>query len=635
VIGASGFIGSHIYSTLLANDIHVIGTRCSSSDWRLAELLGGTLIPLDLRSTTDLRDLLQVERPTLVVNCGAYGNTHLETDVLRMASVNFTAVLHLARWCASSGATLVQLGSSSEYGTNAAGPQETAIPEPNSSYGLSKLAATQALMKLHEDAPLRGAVLRIYSAYGPLENASRLIPTLVREGILGRLPVFAPADVSHDFIHVSDVIRAVIGAVEWASGSSAFDLFNIGTGMQTSLSQVAEMARRVFDIKAMPIHGADLRPWDLTDWFADPRKAERTFGWKAQVSLEEGIRGTADWYRKEGRAERLLVSSRSRQIVTFVVAIFRDGPAINEMYQRIQQTSQLAGCEYEIIFVIDASPDNAERLVLDISSRDPRVLGVCHSRNFGSQAAFISGLTRATGAAAVLMDGDLQDPPEVAGEMIDAWLRGSNVVLARRVSRDAPPLLNVGYRLFYRVLERLSSFSVPRDVGDFSLMSRAIYLQLLAMTEREPFVRVMRAYLGHDPEYVEYHRPHRKYGVTTNSLSRNVKWAVGGIIAASRKPLSAFGVFSLIIVTASGVALIAQVVIRLVSPSSTPSGLTTIILLLCFFGAMNLLSTAVVGEYVGRGLEQVRGRPRYVVAKIIRDGQVIDKIEDNDSRMTS
>jgi dolichol-phosphate mannosyltransferase len=291
------------------------------------------------------------------------------------------------------------------------------------------------------------------------------------------------------------------------------------------------------------------------------------------------------------------------------------------MHARVVGVCAELGCGYEIVFVVDGSPDASADRVLEISRVDPRVRGICHARNFGSQAAFLSGMSVASGDAVVLLDGDLQDPPEVAREMILAWRRGAQLVLARRVGRDAPAAMRFAYRAFYRLLSRLSPYPIPRDVGDFCLMTREVYRQVTQMSEREPFIRVMRAYLGFRATTVDYYRPRRKYGRSTNSLLRNLQWAVSGFLAASRRPLTLLGVAGAVLVALSIVGLLYQALVRFLNPSITPRGLTTVLLVVGTFGAMNLLATAVVGAYVGRVLEQTRHRPRFVVESLIADGK--------------
>ncbi len=193
--------------------------------------------------------------------------------------------------------------------------------------------------------------------------------------------------------------------------------------------------------------------------------------------------------------------------------------------------------DHEIIFVNDCSPDDSEEVIRSISRNDRRVLGISHSRNFGSQAAFRSGMEIATKNSCVLLDGDLQDPPELIEQFVAKWREGFDVVYGRRVKREAPLPMQIGYKLFYRLFDTFSYIKIPRDAGDFSLVDRRVVEAMLRFPERDLFLRGVRAYAGFRQVGVDYVRPERMFGRTTNSLLKNLGWAKKGILSFSYVPL--------------------------------------------------------------------------------------------------
>jgi glycosyltransferase involved in cell wall biosynthesis len=213
-----------------------------------------------------------------------------------------------------------------------------------------------------------------------------------------------------------------------------------------------------------------------------------------------------------------------------VVACYKDAQAIPIMYERLKKTFAELKIDHEIIFVNDNSPDNSEEVIRDLSSRDRHVVGISHSRNFGSQAAFRSGMEIATKNACVLLDGDLQDPPELIASFVAKWKEGFDIVYGRRVKREAPLFMRAGYKLFYRLFDAFSYLSIPHDAGDFSLIDRRAVKAILQHPERDLFLRGIRASVGFKQTGVDYVRPERMFGRTTNSFIKNLGWAKKGIL---------------------------------------------------------------------------------------------------------
>src|SRR5205085_4206389 len=207
---------------------------------------------------------------------------------------------------------------------------------------------------------------------------------------------------------------------------------------------------------------------------------------------------------------------------------------------------------------------------------------VNHSRNFGSQNAFTSGMRIATGDAVVLLDGDLQDPPELIEALHRKWQEGYDVVYGRRVQRDATRFLQIAYKAFYRIFRAASYVPMPLDAGDFSLMDRRVVEALNSLPENNRFLRGLRAWVGYRQTGVPYVRPERAFGHTTNSLLKNLGWARKAIFSFSYLPIDLITFLSFVCVIIAFIAIVYQIFLRILRPEVTPSGFTTVIVLILF-----------------------------------------------------
>jgi len=303
--------------------------------------------------------------------------------------------------------------------------------------------------------------------------------------------------------------------------------------------------------------------------------------------------------------------------ISAVIACYKDEQAIPFMHERLTKVFLKLSVDYEIIFVNDGSPDNTEKVLQDLVSKDAHVIGVNHSRNFSSQMAFTSGMEIATGDAVVLLDGDLQDPPEVIEEFYQKWLEGFDVVYGVRAKREAPLLMQMAYKIFYRVFHKLSYITIPLNAGDFSLMDRKILEIMKAFPERDRFLRGLRAWTGFKQTGVSYVRPERMFGQTTNNFFRNFNWATKGIFSFSYVPLEMMTLFSLAVFFIALLGIVVQMILRFIDPA-TPRGYSTILIAVLFMGAIQLLGISILGQYIGKIFEEVKARPKYIVKNILR-----------------
>lgn len=300
-----------------------------------------------------------------------------------------------------------------------------------------------------------------------------------------------------------------------------------------------------------------------------------------------------------------------------VIACYRDAPAVPHMHARLKAVFAELGADHEIIFVNDGSPDDAREVLAELAARDPSVIVINHSRPFGSQSAFTSGMRVATGDAVILLDGDLQDPPEVIPSFVEQWRAGNQIVYGVRSQREATRLARLYAKLFYRVFRRLAYVSMPLDAGDFSLLDRRVVDELNALPESHRFLRGLRAWVGFQQVGVEYHRPERMFGTSTNNLVKNLGWARRGIVSFSYLPLDAIAWLAAFMVALSGIGIVAQVTLRIVEPGLAPPGFTSLIAIVLFIGGVQLLCMSIIGAYLAQMFEEVKRRPPFIVESVL------------------
>ena len=254
--------------------------------------------------------------------------------------------------------------------------------------------------------------------------------------------------------------------------------------------------------------------------------------------------------------------------ISAVIACYKDEQAIPHMYRRLTETFNKIGADYEIIFVNDGSPDNTEDVLAKLAEKDEHVIAVNHSRNFSSQMAFTSGMDIASGDAVVLLDGDLQDPPEIIEKFYEKWQEGYDVVYGVRVKREAPLLIQFAYKLFYRIFHKMSYIRIPLDAGDFSLMDRRVVDHLKQLPERDRFLRGLRAWVGFKQTGIPYARPERMFGKTTNSFLKNFNWATKGIFSFSYVPLEIITQLSFVTFLIALLGMVVQIVLKMLMPNA-------------------------------------------------------------------
>jgi glycosyltransferase involved in cell wall biosynthesis len=304
--------------------------------------------------------------------------------------------------------------------------------------------------------------------------------------------------------------------------------------------------------------------------------------------------------------------------LSVAVPIFNEVDQLPELLRRLGTVLDgLPGGPHEIVMVDDGSSDGSPEALVRAAAREPRLVVVSLSRNFGHQAALSAALDHVTGDAVVLMDGDLQDPPEAIPGFVQTHLEGYDVVYARRVRRKEGWLLRLCYATFYRLLARLSNVELPVDAGDFGLMSRRVVDQLRKAPERHRYLRGLRAWAGYRQIGVAVERSARAGGESKYSLAKLVALACDGFFSFSVAPLRAAALLGIGAIFLSSLYALYSVVAKLAFGHS-PQGFTALIVVMTFLSGMNLLFLGLLGEYLGRVYEEVKRRPLYVVDQVVR-----------------
>lgn len=315
--------------------------------------------------------------------------------------------------------------------------------------------------------------------------------------------------------------------------------------------------------------------------------------------------------------------TQDKKLISVVVPTYKSEANLPLLAERLVSVLSKSGYSYEVIFVEDSSPDNSLTVLRGICAKNPLIKVISLSRNFGQQIATSAGLKYARGDAVIIMDDDLQDPPEFIPTLLKKWEEGFEVVYAIRKSRKGSLLKILGYKMFYRTLTRLSYIQIPPDSGDFGLIDRKMVDIINGMPERDRFVRGLRAWVGFKQIGVECERLERHKGKPSYNLLKIIKLATDGVFAFSDVPLQISSVVGFVVSMAAFLGIIFTVIQRIMTyifPSNILAvwpGFSTIVLSILFLGGVQLISIGILGEYIARIYNEVKQRPLFLVKETL------------------
>lgn len=305
--------------------------------------------------------------------------------------------------------------------------------------------------------------------------------------------------------------------------------------------------------------------------------------------------------------------------ISIVIPMYYEEEVANECYTRIKKVlSSISNYTYEIIFINDGSKDKTLQILEEISSNDKNVKVISFSRNFGHQAAVTAGIKYVTGDVVLIIDADLQDPPELIPEMLKLWEQGNEVIYGKRKSREGESKFKLlTAKMFYKTLNALSDVEIPKDTGDFRLVDRKVIDVVNSMPEHNKFLRGLFSWVGFKQIPFEYERKERFAGKTKYPLKKMLKLASDGIISFSTKPLKLVGGLGIVSIVLSLAILIYSLVSYIFSLNNLTPGWTSIMVAITLFNGVQLLSIWIIAEYIARIYDETKNRPQYIVDKKI------------------
>ncbi|MFF9485356.1 glycosyltransferase family 2 protein [Streptomyces sp. NPDC014676] len=306
-------------------------------------------------------------------------------------------------------------------------------------------------------------------------------------------------------------------------------------------------------------------------------------------------------------------------LISYVLPVFNEQDGIRRFHDElVEAIGTRPELSFELVYVNDGSSDASLAILRDLAKNDPRVCVVDFARNFGHQMAITAGLDEARGDAVIVMDTDLQDPPRVSLELIDAWRDGAEIVHARRRSRQDGLFKRATAAAYYRVLRACTEVDIPLDTGDFRLLDRRVADELRRYRERSRFVRGIVASMGFVQTEVHFDRDERFAGETKYPLRKMARLAIDGVTGFSTVPLKLITRLGFLVLTLSFAGILYALAMKVFRPDITVSGWTMLMVVVLFLGGVQMLSLGVLGSYIGRTYSEAQGRPLYIVRQVVR-----------------
>lgn len=306
--------------------------------------------------------------------------------------------------------------------------------------------------------------------------------------------------------------------------------------------------------------------------------------------------------------------------ISFVLPVYNEQQSIAEFYRvlKIHLDTKSKKYDFELLFVNDGSKDDSLQILTKIQRKDDTVKVINFSRNFGHQIGVTAGLDFAEGDAVIIMDTDLQDPPSVAMEMIDKWEEGFEVVYGQRRTRKDSVFKKTTANLFYKLVDKLTTFEIPQNTGDFRLVDRKVVDTLKQFREQNRFMRGLVSYVGFKQYALKFDRDARYAGKTKYPLRKMIKLALDGILGFSTTPLKLITQFGLFVSFISFLGIIYSIYMYFFQPEITVPGWTLMMVAILFIGGVQMIMLGILGEYIGRIYAEVQNRPLYIISDVIK-----------------
>jgi dolichol-phosphate mannosyltransferase len=313
------------------------------------------------------------------------------------------------------------------------------------------------------------------------------------------------------------------------------------------------------------------------------------------------------------------IPMKQKKLISYVLPVYNEQEGLEEFYTKLEKTLQTVSENYnfEFVFINDGSGDNSFNILQGLFEKDSRVKVINFSKNFGHQMAITAGLDMAEGEAVIIMDTDLQDPPEASLKLVEKWQEGFDVVYAQREQRSDGALKKLTAYIFYRTLDILSEVKIPKDTGDFRLLDRKVVLEMRKFRETNRFMRGLTSYVGFKQTAVLFNRDKRFAGETHYTFTKMFKLAFDGITSFSTVPLKLITQFGFYVSIISFIGIIYALVVRIFYPEMTVQGTTFAVISVLFMGGVQMVMLGILGEYVGRIYQEVQQRPLYIVSSVL------------------
>ncbi|KYG63073.1 hypothetical protein AZI86_15245 [Bdellovibrio bacteriovorus] len=525
ITGAHGFIGAQLLNLLSVAHVPCVGLSSgkTTSNVRVNSFGRKNLVVCDLDQPASVAR--SFHGVTMIVHTATYGaySWQVESGEIFKQVQQLETLLSEAR--KNGIKAFIHTGTSSEYGQNCNYAKEDQTPHANSLYSLAKIQCHNLISYYGKTLNVPAMTLRLFSIYGPGEHPRKLIPHICSSILENHPLTLSDPETSRDFVHIYDALEMILDGLLGIQPQDYGEAYNVCTGEQTSLKNVADILAKEFDFKNLRWSSGVAKSWDLKTWVGSTEKTFKRFGWQAKISFAAGLKQTLEYYQEH----RFLLNNEfflPRKKISVIAPCYMDLQSIPILFERLRVVFENLKYDFEFIVIDDVSPDGAYESLKEHALKDARWVLAKHTRNFGSQSIFMHGLDIATGDAVVLMDGDLQDPPELIPQFIEKWEQGFDLCLGKRVSREEGFWFSFKCKAFYRLWNIVSRIDIPLDCGDFGLISRAAAKQIVSFRTKIKLWRTLRAFPAYKTALVPYRRPNRAFGFSTNSNRKLIMWSL-------------------------------------------------------------------------------------------------------------